>query len=37
MNEGETRTIKVPANEAYGEYDETLTQITYIGLGKVSI
>ena len=30
MNEGETRTIKVPANEAYGEYDETLTQITPI-------
>lgn len=30
MNEGETRTIKVPANEAYGEYDETLTQIAPI-------
>jgi FKBP-type peptidyl-prolyl cis-trans isomerase SlyD len=30
MNEGETRIIKVPANEAYGEYDETLTQITPI-------
>lgn len=30
MAEGETRTIKIPANEAYGEYDETLTQITPI-------
>lgn len=30
MNEGETRSIKVPANEAYGEYDETLTQIAPI-------
>ena len=30
MNIGESRTIKVPANEAYGEYDETLTQIAPI-------
>jgi FKBP-type peptidyl-prolyl cis-trans isomerase SlyD len=30
MAEGETRTIKIPANEAYGEYDETLTQIAPI-------
>lgn len=26
MNEGETKIIKVPAIEAYGEYDENLTQ-----------
>ncbi len=30
MNEGETKTVKVPADEAYGEYDETLTQIAPI-------
>jgi len=30
MNEGETLDIKVPAIEAYGEYDETLTQIVPI-------
>ncbi|MDZ7818626.1 MAG: peptidylprolyl isomerase [Aliarcobacter sp.] len=30
MSEGDTKTIKVPANEAYGEYDETLTQIAPI-------
>lgn len=30
MNEGETRVILVPALEAYGEYDETLTQIVAI-------
>ena len=30
MNIGESRTIKVPANEAYGEYDENLTQIAPI-------
>lgn len=27
MNEGETKEINVPANEAYGDYDETLVQI----------
>lgn len=26
MNEGETKVVKVPANEAYGEYDEELAQ-----------
>ena len=30
MNEGETLDIKVPASEAYGEYDEGLTQIVPI-------
>ncbi len=30
MNEGETKTVKVPAIEAYGEYDENLTQIVPI-------
>jgi len=30
MNEGETLDINVPAIEAYGEYDETLTQIVPI-------
>lgn len=30
MNEGETKIVKVPANEAYGEYDENLTQIAPI-------
>lgn len=27
MNAGESKTINVPANEAYGEYDEALSQI----------
>lgn len=27
MSEGETKEINVPANEAYGEYDDTLVQI----------
>lgn len=27
MSEGETKEINVPANEAYGEYDENLVQI----------
>lgn len=27
MNEGETKVVNVPANEAYGEYDEELSQI----------
>lgn len=26
MNEGETKDIKVPSSEAYGEYDEELTE-----------
>lgn len=26
MNEGETRDVKVPAYEAYGEYDKSLTE-----------
>lgn len=26
MNEGETREVKVPANEAYGEYKDELTE-----------
>lgn len=30
MNEGETRTVVVPAIEAYGKYDETLTEIVPI-------
>uniref|UniRef100_UPI004048D18A FKBP-type peptidyl-prolyl cis-trans isomerase n=1 Tax=Aliarcobacter sp. TaxID=2321116 RepID=UPI004048D18A len=30
MKEGETLNINVPASEAYGEYDETLTQIVPI-------
>lgn len=30
MNEGDTKDILVPAVEAYGEYDETLTQIVPI-------
>jgi len=31
MNEGETKDIKVPALEAYGEYDKTLVEIVPIG------
>ncbi len=27
MNAGESKTINVPSNEAYGEYDEALSQI----------
>lgn len=27
MNAGESKTINVPANEAYGEYDEELSQV----------
>ena len=27
MNEGETKIINVPASEAYGEYDEELSQV----------
>lgn len=31
MNEGETKVINVSAKEAYGEYDEELSQIVPIG------
>lgn len=31
MNEGETRTVTVPSEKAYGEYDESLTEKCPIG------
>ena len=41
MNEGETREVNVPANEAYGEYKDELTEkfpiSEFEGIGLVYI